>query len=149
MNVRSVSALGLAFAMTFHSASGQAQTATDVLARCISDSTSGKDRKDLAKWVLVAMSAHPDLKDVSRFTPELMESVSRTSANLFNRLVTTDCRSQARAAMQASGPQAFAGAFRVLGELAMRELMADKDVVASMGIFERFVDSRRIDEVLK
>lgn len=78
-----------------------------------------------------------------------MESVSRTGGNLFNRLLTVDCRQQARAAVQASGQQAIANAFRVLGELAARELMADKDVVASMGMIERFVDAKRLDEALR
>src|SRR3982751_4847671 len=42
--------------------------ASQSLGTCLADNTSGRDRKELAKWIFVAMSAHPDMKDVAGVT---------------------------------------------------------------------------------
>ena len=45
-----------------------ADSAAD-LSTCVADNTSGKQRKDLARWVFFAMAAHPDFAAYA--TPEL------------------------------------------------------------------------------
>ena len=39
-------------------------------------------------------------------------------------------------------------AFESLGQLAMQELMADKSVTESIGLFERYLDQKRFEELL-
>jgi len=39
-------------------------------------------------------------------------------------------------------------AFQGLGQLAMQELMTDKVVQDSMGLFERYLDQKRLTEAL-
>jgi hypothetical protein len=40
---------------------------------------------------------------------------------------------------------AIQAAFTVLGQLAMQELMTDKDVARTMGILERHIDRQKLD----
>ena len=128
----------------------QAQDPADVLKQCLADNTSGKDRKDLAKWVFFAMAAHPEIKQYAdaKATAATDES-SKTMAAITSRLLTDSCANQVRAVMKTGqGPQALHVAFEALGQLAMKELMADKTVQDTMGAFVRYLDQTRINEVM-
>jgi len=94
------------------------------------------------------MGAHPDMKAISSINPSAPEESSRTVGALFNRLVTQACPKEAKAAVGAVGPIAFQSAFAVLGQLAMQELMADKDVNAGMGLLQKYVDNAKVQSVL-
>ena len=127
----------------------QDQQPIDALKTCVSDSTSGKDRKDLAKWIFLAMAAHPEMKlHASDNAAAAADQSSRTVAALVTRLLTDSCVNEARAAMKSGGAQSFQIAFEGLGKLAMQELMADNAVKESMGLFARYADQKRITEVL-
>lgn len=47
------------------------------------------------------------------------------------------------------GQVAFQSAFSVLGQLAMQALMTDKDVNASMGLLEKYIDGAKVQSVLR
>src|SRR5262245_39725652 len=126
-----------------------AQSQTDVLARCLGDNTTGKDRKDLARWIFMAIATHPEMKDVSTASADEADRASRTMGTIVNRLLTESCRAEVQAAMRADGSQALGRAFETLGRLAMAELMTNKDVAASLGKFERYVDRARINALLE
>jgi hypothetical protein len=125
------------------------QPPVDALRSCLADSTSGKDRKDLAKWVFLSMAAHPAMKQhVGPGTEAAAEESSQTVALLFQRLLTTSCVTETKAVFKVGqGAQAIQLAFQGLGQLAMQELMTDKSVQDSMGKLERYVDQKRIAEV--
>jgi hypothetical protein len=95
----------------------------DALSSCFADNTTGKE---LAQWIYVAMSAHPEMKDFSLVTPNKVEEISQTMGTLVTRLLTERCKAQAQAAVQNEGTEAFKGAFRSLGSLAMQEIMANR-----------------------
>ena len=130
----------LAFA-TFAHASPQ----VEALGRCVADSTTGKDRKDLARWLFVAMSAHPEMKSLANVPGDAVEEVSRVAGALFTRLLADSCPAQVKAAVQSGGGAAIQAAFNVLGQLAMQELMTDKDVAGTMAILERHLDKQKLD----
>jgi hypothetical protein len=44
----------------------------------MADSSTGKDRKELARWIFVAMSSHPELKGLTTITPADQETRTRT-----------------------------------------------------------------------
>lgn len=46
------------------------------------------------------------------------------------------------AAIRTGGPMAIHGAFQVLGQLAMREAMTDKDVTSAMSMLHRYLDKQ-------
>ena len=130
--------------------SAQAQSPADALRTCLADSTSGKDRKDLAKWIFLAMAAHPEMKQhASAQAATASDDSSRTMAALVTRLLTDSCVNETRAVMKlGEGAQSMQLAFQGLGALAMQELMADKSVQGSMGLFERYLDKDRLNQAL-
>ena len=128
------------------SVSAQGGQPADALKTCLADSTSGKDRKDLAKWIFLAMAAHPEMNGLltANLATELDES-SKKIAALFTRLLTESCLSETRAVVATGqGSQSISLAFEGLGQLAMQELMAHKSVQDSMGYFERYLDQKRL-----
>lgn len=125
-----------------------AQPAVDSFSRCLAENTTGRDRKDLARWLFVAMGAHPEMRAIASIAESAPVESSRTVGQLFTKLIADACPSQAKAALQAVGPMAMQAGFTVLGQLAMQELMADKDVAAGMALLERHIDTARLQSVM-
>lgn len=130
------------------SSAAMAQVPIGGLGQCLADNTSGRDRKDLARWVFLAMAAHPEIKDLSKATPADANGASQATGALFTRLLTQSCAKEARMAMAAGGANALQLAFQTLGQLAMQELMSDGNVAQSMNAIERHVDQKKINEAL-
>jgi hypothetical protein len=68
---------------------------------------------------------------------------------LVTRLLTSDCAAEAEQSYGASGVSAVETAFEVLGRLAMRELVSDRDVKSTMQGFQKYLDEKKLREVLK
>lgn len=122
---------------------------TAAATRCLADNTTGRDRKDLARWIFLAMATHPEIKEMSKATAPQHEQSQRAVAGLFSRLVGDVCAAEVRALVKSEGPGALGKPFEVLGQLAMQELMTNGDVKASIGGFERFIDRAKVEPVLK
>jgi hypothetical protein len=126
-----------------------AQTPTAELSSCLADNTSGKDRKDLAKWVFLAMASHPEIRQyASADAAAGSNGTHKATAALFTRLLADNCARQTQAAVKDGGATALQGAFAQLGQLAMQELMSNKDVAASMGAFEKYLDKDKLNKAL-
>src|SRR5262245_1310891 len=77
----------------------QAEQSLNALKTCLADSTSGKDRKDLAKWIFLAMAAHPEMKQhANAGTATAADESSKTIAALVTRLLTDSCANEIKAA---------------------------------------------------
>ena len=98
----------------------QASPTTDAVGTCLTDNSSGKDRKDLAKWLFVGMSAHPELAAIAKPSVEATENVQRTFAVLVSRLVTEACPNELRTVAKADGANGFTVAFEILGRVGMQ-----------------------------
>jgi hypothetical protein len=126
----------------------QAQSPPEALGRCFADHTSGKDRKDLATWIFLAMAAHPEIKQhASATAPAAAEENARTVGALVTRLLVDACANETRTVITLGGAGGLQLAFQSLGQLAMLELMTDKSVTEAMGIFERYLDKKRLGEL--
>lgn len=126
-----------------------AQSPVQALASCLADSTSGKDRKDLARWVFLAMASHPEIsKYASREAALVGDESNQATAALFTRLLAVDCPTQSQAAVREGGGPALEGAFQTLGQLAMQELMSNAEVKGNMGAFEKYLDQAKLQSVL-
>ena len=137
----------LGLTVTGHS---QPQQPTAALQSCLADATSGKDRKDLAKWIFLAMAAHPDMKEHAgaSYNAAADES-SRRMAAMVVRLLADSCLKETRAVVAAGQvTQSFEVAFAGLGQLAMQELMTDKAVASAMSQFEKYLDQKKLNEAL-
>lgn len=126
-----------------------AQSQGDVLGKCLGDSTTGKDRKDLARWVFVSMAAHPEIRDLANISPEISDKSSREMGALVTRLLTESCVKEAQAVARGEGSQAMRTAFEALGRLAMLELTSNAEVAASVAGFEHYVDKAKLTAVFE
>jgi hypothetical protein len=139
----------LVTALSTLSFAAAAQTPTADLSSCLADNTSGKDRKDLAKWVFLAMASHPEIRQyASADAAAGSQDTYKVTAALFTRLLADDCARQTQAAVKDGGAVAIQVAFQSLGQLAMQELMSNKDVAANMGAFEKYLDKDKLNKAL-
>ncbi|PAS97927.1 MAG: hypothetical protein CGU28_03020 [Candidatus Dactylopiibacterium carminicum] len=127
----------------------QASPATDALSNCLTDHTTGKDRKDLARWIFVAMSAHPEIAAITKSNAADIEATQRTMGELFTRLIAEQCPAQMNAVAQAEGVQGIKLAFEHLGKVAMQELTTNPEVNAAIGGFQRYLDQEKINRALR
>jgi hypothetical protein len=125
-----------------------AQTSESNLSRCLSDSTTGKDRKDIVRWFVVSLAQHPALGDLITVSPTQIEEVNKTTAQIFTRLMTVDCKAQMKAAYKSGGDATIENAFGKLGEVAAGEVLADPKVKKATEGFIKFVDLRKLGQTL-
>ncbi|MFM2483317.1 hypothetical protein [Celerinatantimonas sp. YJH-8] len=131
------------------SSAATASPATSALTRCVADNTTGKDRKDLALWVFVAMSSHPEIKPYSKVTDTERDQIDKKLAVLATKLVTENCKEEAKAAIKSDGAASFRVAFGTLGRLAMQELMTNPDVRKSFSNYTKYIDKSKFDAAFK
>lgn len=133
--------LGLAALAASLPAQAQNPSAVEALAGCLTDNTSGRDRKDLAKWIFMAIGSHPEIASYVSATAEDKEKLNRTAGALFTRLMADDCAKELRGASEGDGIRL---GFEHLGKIAMQELMSDPEVSKSMSAFGQYLDEERI-----
>ncbi len=126
----------------------KADDSTNALTACFADSTTGKERKELAKWIFIAIAAHPEMQGMSIVSDKTRDQINRATGGLVTRLLAVDCAAQVRAASANDGSQALRAAFGFLGQLAMQELMTNDSVKASLGGFEQYLDRSKIAPAL-
>ena len=119
------------------------------LSQCLSDNTTGRDRKDLARWMFIAMASHPELqKYASGEAAASAESMNKAMAELLTRLLVQTCLNQTQAAFKAGGSVALQASFQTLGQLAMQELMSDQNVKTNIMAFQKYVDQKKLAEAM-
>ena len=121
--------------------------ATDSLASCLADNTTGKERKDLARWVYAGMSIHPEIQELSNVTNVNREDLDKSIATMFTKLITENCPAQAKLAVDQDGLTGFQTALGTIGQLAMQELLSNPDVNASFTNFTKYIDQNKINSV--
>ena len=140
--------LAIAALAFFAAAPASAGPAADSLIACLADNTSGKERKELARWLFASMAAHPEMRDIASATTVVREQTSQSAGLLFTRLLSENCPTQYRVALRTEGSPALVAAFESLGRLAMQELMTNDDVRTAIGNLEKFVDRRKLEAAL-
>lgn len=138
----------LGFALSI-SAPSQAGQYADAIGQCLANSTTGKDRIDLARWVFASMALHPDVISSSAITTEKREAINKSTGALFNRLLADNCNKEIKEAVKLEGQGAVRSAFESLGKLAMQELMSNPAVGAGFSGFEKYVDMKKLKKALE
>ncbi len=133
---------------TWFSETALAEQSSESLGVCMVDSMTGKERKQIAQWLFFAMAAHPDMQEFSEVTENAQKKANEFIGKLLTRLLTENCPTQAKQAMEKNGSVAMNGAFELVGKVAMQELMTNKDVTDSISGFEKFVDKEKINSVM-
>jgi len=116
-------------------------------AGCLVDNLNGKERKSLAKWVYFAMAAHPEIKNFSKITDDEIDQSHKEIGVLITRLLTQNCPVELKTANEFN-PQAIEKAFEFVGQVAMQELMTNKNVSNSLIGYLKYTDEDKIKEIL-
>lgn len=124
------------------------QTA-EKLGVCLADSLNGKERKELAKWMYFAMSAHSTIKPYTKITKKDIDNMNKYVGALITRLMTEDCPQIAKEARKEIGLPAFEYAFGFVGKIAMEELMIEPSVTKAVQSFEPYLDQDKFNQVFK
>ena len=75
------------------------------------------------------------------------DALDREVATLLERLLTDSCRKQSSEAFKYEGAIAFQQSFGTLGQVAMHELMADRNVAASFQSFVKYLDKTKLQSI--
>jgi len=132
----------------FLSSSAHAGPATEALGTCFIQSTSGRDRDTLVKWLFYTMSMNPRIKDIVNSTPIEREKYTKLTASLYERLVFIDCKQETLIAIREDGYDSLSKSFEQLGEMAAVELMADPAVKNESSELNKYVDDKKWGEFL-
>jgi len=120
----------------------------DELGRCLVESTSQRDRVDLVRWMFSAASLHPAVEPISSVTEEQLEAASKSTADLFMRLLLESCRPETENALEFEGLSTIEAAFAVLGQVAGREMFSSPEVAAGLAVLEKYVDSEKLEALV-
>lgn len=122
---------------------------TDALGMKLVASTTPAEKLALVRWIFSAMALHPEVKDLASITPEKRAASNKMVGKLVTRLLTEDCAAEVRDAVKYEGPQAIGTSFQLLGQVAAREIFGHANVAAGLSEFEKSVDEKKIEAVLK
>lgn len=126
-------ALLLALGSAAPSIAGQfAGQYSDVLAKCLVQSSTNDDKRKLANWMFASVSLHPDVAHMSSMTREQRKVVNQSVAMTVTDLMTDACKDEATNAFMMEGAGAIQLSFRVFGQLAMKELFSDNAVAKGL-----------------
>ncbi len=117
------------------------------LGTCLVDSLTGKERKNLAKWIYFAIAAHPEMSSYSNIKQEDRVKIDKYVGTLVTRLLAEDCASEVKSAQKAD-PLALGKAFELVGQVAMQELVTNQDVETSLYSYVKYTDQKKIQAVL-
>lgn len=121
-----------------------ASPTSEALSQCLGRAATAEDRRVLVRWIFSAVSVHPDLGDMAALDDAARLRMTKEAAAVFERLVAQDCASQSREAIVSDGMDGYGDAFRTLGEVAMTDFVAHKDVAAAMASIGTHVDQQRV-----
>lgn len=133
--------IGMLLASTAH-----AGVYSDDMGKCLVSATSQADKTDLVRWIFATAALHPEVASIASVSQEQRERMDRDIAALFERLVTEDCRNEAREAIRYEGVNtAFESSFALLGKVAMQELMTNPEVNAGFEGFTKHLDEQKFE----
>lgn len=148
MKFRNAAPAALTLALAAAATTAHAGVYTDDMAKCLVRSTTMADQNTLIAWIYAAISANPNLKAYSRLTESDQQQILKRGGELYERLLTVDCRKESVAAIKYEGASAFQGAFSVLGQVAMRNAMSDPQVAAALDM-SKYLDMKKLEELGK
>lgn len=120
--------------------SASAGVHSQALGQCLISSTSPQDRNKLIVWMFSAASQHPVVRDMVMVNEAQINKANKDFADLTMKLLTVDCKVQAKKTVQMEGPQSLQNSFRVFGEVAGKELFASPYVAKAMSDYVRYLN---------
>lgn len=149
MKRSSSAALSLALVATlFSSQAAIAGPYADDLAKCLVSSTTDADKTVLVEWIFALATLHPDVAPLANISTKQRTELSKSAAELSQRLMTETCKEQTVKALQYEGSSTLEFGFGVLGQVAMRGLFSDPNVARGMAEYGTYIDKDRMKAAL-
>jgi hypothetical protein len=120
---------------------------SEALGQCVVMSTTGKDRLVAIRWMATAIGSANVMKDAVTVDAAAKDTYDREVAALFSRLLTVDCRDEAKPLVKANDSAGLQAGFGALGRIAMMELMADPSVLSSLTAYVKYADLAAVAEL--
>jgi len=117
----------------------------DDMAKCLVSSTSSKDNILLGRWLVRVYGEHSESKGLVYISDFDKKIIDRDVGKLFTRLLTQDCEFEAKKAYKYEGLSVMSNAFQVLGEVAGKELLEDRNVSKALKKFTEYVDYEKLE----
>lgn len=144
MNIKSV-----LFALLLASSTpSMAGPYVDELKKCLVESSSPRDMSNLVKWVARAISAHPNLGDLYAISENKKTEIDKSFAKYVERILLDSCKYQTLNLMRYENTDGLRVAFEFLGQVAMQQLMEDRNVTFAIGSFVNHIDTQRLEREL-
>ncbi|GLQ91067.1 hypothetical protein [Dyella acidisoli] len=138
----------LAAGLLLLSNAAQAGSYSDALSACLVGKSTMDDHVVLVQWMFAAMSKHPAIASMANVPDDKVEAANARMAELFMRLMTVTCRDEAKAAYKNEGSFAFNQAFQALGQEAGKEIFMDPNVMKDMATMSKFVDHKKLADLV-
>ncbi len=121
--------------------------ATEKMADCLVKQSTGQDRIELVRWMVLGYSKHPDVAPVITAQQGFGEEVQSNVADVFSKLLLEHCNEETRAALKQEGQLAMENAFEAFGRIAALELAQDRAVNEYLTGFAQYLDQGKIAEL--
>ncbi len=120
----------------------------DALGKSLVAATTPAEKLALVRWMFVAMSLHPGVKDLAAISPQQRMEANQAVGRMFTRLLTESCAVEAREAVKYEGMSAISSSFQLLGQVAAREIFGNAEVTAGLADLDKYIDTEKIKKVL-
>ena len=135
--------------LSIYATSAYAGVYTDDLSKCLVDSSSTRDRTVLVTWMFSALSVHPAVKSIVSVSEKQLDEANKSAADLVTKLLVESCKQETEKALQYEGDATIQESFRVLGEVAARELFPSPEVATALSGFEKYLDEEQFKSLLE
>jgi hypothetical protein len=122
---------------------------SDDMAKCLVRSMTPSDQTAFIQWIFSAIALHPDVSALANISPAQHIAYDKKAAELFDRMMTEDCRKETVTAIKYEGGAAVEASFSTLGQVAMRGLMSDQTVAQGISNLDKYTDKSKMEAVIK
>jgi len=126
-----------------------AKTKTEIMSDCLVSKTTGSDRILLVRWIGYSIAGHYAIRGSMGIPDQSIEQSDKDIAALITQLLLQRCLDETQDVVSEGGAGAVGNAFRILGEVAMQEVMMDKAVNARIEKFSDYLNRSDFERLLK
>ena len=118
---------------------------TDDLSTCLVEKSTAEDKLDLVKWMFTAMSLHPAVQSIASVNSKQRDTADKAMADLMVHLLSVACLNQSKKAIKYEGEIAIQYSFKILGEIAVKQLFANPEVAKGLFSLDKYIDSKTLN----
>jgi hypothetical protein len=121
---------------------------SDEVGKCLVGATTTEEKEFLVKWIFSIAALHPSVSQISNVTDAQRTAFSKTTAALFESLLTDRCKAKVVDAVKYEGSGTIEAAFTVLGQAAMMEMFSNAEVAKGLQEYASYLDEAKFEQLL-